>query len=114
MSTFLKKNTFFMISIGAIPGAIVRWQMDEIFIVNLIGCFLLGFFNSLSYAKRFKLILGIGFCGSLTTFTGWVFHLNNLLAQGLFRLFFIHSIFSVVIGIFAVGLGHIFAKKINP
>ena len=43
MSNFLKKNKFFLISMGAIPGAVLRWQIDDIFMVNIIGCFLLGF-----------------------------------------------------------------------
>ena len=46
MGRDIKNNTFFLISAGAIPGSLFRWQIDEIFIVNLIGCFLLGFFNS--------------------------------------------------------------------
>ena len=32
----IKKNTFFLISIGAIPGALFRWIVDDILVVNLI------------------------------------------------------------------------------
>ena len=102
-----------MISIGAIPGALIRWQIDEIFIVNLLGCFLLGFFQSLRITQRYKLTLGVGLCGSLTTFSGWSFHLNNLLNQGLYKIFLVHSILFVLVGIFAFALGYIFAKKLN-
>ena len=109
----IKKNTFFLISIGAIPGALVRWHVDEIFVVNLIGCFLLGFFNSLTISKRYKLTLGVGLCGSMTTFSGWSSYLFNLLSQGLYKLFLFHSISIVLIGIFAMGLGHILAKRLN-
>ncbi len=113
MGNFIRKNTFFLISIGAIPGALFRWQIDEIFIVNLIGCFLLGFFNSLEISKRYKLILGVGLCGSMTTFSGWSFHLYKLINQGQYQLFLFNSIFIVLMGIFAIGLGNILAKKIN-
>ena len=113
MSIDIKNNSFFLISIGAIPGALVRWHIDEMFIVNLIGCFLLGFFNSLAISKRYKLTLSFGLCGSMTTFSGWSFHLHNLLSQGLYKLFLLHSISIVIFGVFAIGLGHIFAKKIN-
>ena len=106
------KNNFFIISIGAVPAAILRWQIDQIFIVNTIGCFLLGFINSLTISKRYKLILGFGFCGSLTTFSGWSFHLFKLINQGFYKLFFLHSIYTVMLGIFAVSLGHLLAKKI--
>ena len=109
----IKKNTFFLISLGSISGALLRWQIDETFVVNIIGCFLLGFFNSLLIEKESKLIIVVGLCGSMTTFSGWSFHLYNLLTLGLFKLFFLHSISIVLIAIFAVGLGQIFAKKLS-
>ena len=113
MRVNIKKNTFFLISAGAIPGALFRWQIDEFFIVNIVGCFLLGFFNSLAISNRYKLILGVGLCGSMTTFSGWSFHLYNLLSQGLYKLFLFNSISLVLMGVFATGLGHIFGKKLN-
>ena len=106
------KNNFICISIGAVPAAILRLQIDQLFIVNIIGCFLLGFINSLAISKRYKLILGFGFCGSLTTFSGWSFQLFKLINQGFYQLFFLNSIFIVMLGIFAVSLGHLLAKKI--
>ena len=106
------KNNFIIISIGAVPAAILRWQIDQIFIVNIIGCFLLGFINSLAISKRYKLILGFGFCGSLTTFSGWSFQLFKLINQGFYQLFFLNTISIVMLGIFAVSLGHLLAKKI--
>tara|TARA_B100000214_G_scaffold186378_1_gene134371 strand:- start:234 stop:572 length:339 start_codon:yes stop_codon:yes gene_type:complete len=109
----IKKNTFFLISIGAIPGALVRWHVDEIFVVNLIGCFLLGFFQALNISKKYKLTLGVGLCGSMTSFSGWTSYLFKLLSQGLYKLFLFHSILIVLIGVFAMGLGYILAKRIN-
>tara|TARA_Y100001968_G_scaffold271663_1_gene263422 strand:+ start:864 stop:1196 length:333 start_codon:yes stop_codon:yes gene_type:complete len=109
----MKKNTFLFISIGAIPGALLRWQIDETFFVNLIGCFLLGFFNSLAISKEYKLTLGVGLCGSMTTFSGWTFHLHNLLSQGLYKLFLFNLISIVLMGFFAIVFGYMFAKKVN-
>ena len=106
------KNNFICISIGSVPAAILRLQIDQLFIVNIIGCFLLGFINSLAISKRYKLILGFGFCGSLTTFSGWSFQLFKLINQGFYQLFFLNSISIVMLGIFAVSLGHLLAKKI--
>ena len=98
---------------GAIPGALIRWQIDEVFMANIIGCFLLGFFNSCTITKRYKLILGVGLCGSMTSFSGWSLYLNNLLTQGLYKLFVIHSILIVLMGISAAGIGNNIAKKLN-
>ena len=111
MNNFFKKK-FFLISLGAIPGALLRWQIDSIFIVNLIGCFLLGIINALPISSRFKLIFAFGFCGSLTTFSGWSFQLFQLINQGLFKLFFLNSVLIVLISFFAICLGDLFAKKI--
>ena len=112
MSNFLKKNKFFLISIGAVPGALFRWQIDDVFIVNIIGCFLLGMINSFPISRRYKLIFGFGFCGSLTTFSGWSFQLFRLISQGLYKLFFLNSVLIVLIGFFAICLGDLFAKKV--
>ena len=106
------KNNFLNISILAISASILRWQIDQIFIVNIIGCFLLGFINSLNISRKYKLIFSFGFCGSLTTFSGWSFQLFELINQGFYKLFFLNSIFFVSLGVFAVFLGHWIAKKI--
>ena len=105
-------NSFFWISIGAIPAAILRWHINEIFIVNIIGCFLLGMINSLPICRRYKLIFGFGFCGSLTTFSGWSFQLFQLISKGLYKLFFLNSVLIVLIGVFAICLGDLFARKV--
>ena len=113
MNRFLKKNDFIIISIGAVPAAIFRWQIDQIFIVNIIGCFLLGLINSLPISSRKKLIFGFGFCGSLTTFSGWSLQLFTLLNEGFYKLFFLNLILIGILGLFAVYLGHFIAKKIT-
>ena len=100
-------------SILAIPAAILRWQIDQIFIVNIIGCFLLGVINSLNVSKNEKLIFGFGFCGSLTTFSGWTFMLFELISRGHYKQFFLTSTSLALIGLFAVCFGHILAKQIE-
>ena len=100
------------ISIGAIPGALLRWQTDQIFLINFIGCFFIGFFNFLSFDARFKLILCIGFCGSLTTFSGWILSLFILISNG----FYIQALFNLtlmlVLGLLAVCSGNLFGREI--
>ena len=113
MYNSLKKNNFFLISLGSVPAAIFRWQIDDILIVNIIGCFVLGFVNALPISPNLKLIFGFAFCGSLTIFSGWIFQLFELIIQGSYKLFFLNSILTVLIGLFAVGLGHFLAKKIT-
>ena len=87
MGKAIKIRTFCLIALGAVIGALFRWQIDAIFILNLFGCFLLGFLNSFSISNAYKLTLGVGFCGSMTTFSGWASKLHDLLNQGLYKLF---------------------------
>tara|TARA_B100000965_G_scaffold28683_1_gene21275 strand:+ start:1105 stop:1449 length:345 start_codon:yes stop_codon:yes gene_type:complete len=112
MNRFFENNNFFIISIGAIIAAFLRWQIDQIFIVNTLGCFLLGFVNALSFSKKYKLFLGFAFCGSLTTFSGWSFQLFSLIKQSFYGIFFLNIIITMILGIIACGLGHFLAKKI--
>ena len=112
MNNFIK-NEFFIISIGAIPAALLRWCIDDIFIVNMIGCFLIGFINTLLISRKYKLIFGFAFCGSLTSFSGWSLQLFQLIDQGLYRLFFLDLILNVLFGFFAVCIGYLFAQNLN-
>ena len=56
---------------------------------------------------------GIVFCGSLTTFSGWSFQLFKLISQGFYKLFFFNLIVNLLMGLFSVGCGYLFANKIN-
>ena len=112
MRISLSQNKFFLISVGAVPGALIRWQVNNIYVVNIIGCFLLGIINGLPISRKYKLIFGFGFCGSFTTFSGWSLQLYQLINLGLYRLFFLNSVLIIIIGLFAIYLGDLFAKKV--
>ena len=113
MNILPKINNLFLVSIGAIAGVILRWQLDEIFIVNMIGCFLIGLFNSLSFNSKYKLIFCIGFCGSLTTFSSWIFDLSGLISDGFYAQALWIAISMAIIGFLSVCLGNLLANKIK-
>ena len=76
-----------LVALGAVPGALLRWQLglylaDQNLVANSLGAALLGFSSGLPAAPRRQLLLGIGFCGSLTTFSGWMLAVVRQLAIG--------------------------------
>ena len=71
-----------LLALGAVPGALLRWALQADPLANLLGALLLGMVCGLEPAKpRLLLLLGIGFCGSLTTFSGWILALTSAFHQ---------------------------------
>ena len=76
-----------LVGLGAVPGALLRWQVslhwaDRYVLVNVVGAALLGFLAGLPAAPRRQLLVGIGFCGSLTTFSSWMLDAMRLISAG--------------------------------
>lgn len=87
-----------LVGAGAIPGALLRWKLETIahtlvgglrgvvgadFLANMIGCLLIGLVIAQGPARvRLILAVGIGFCGSLTTFSSWMLELAKALRAG--------------------------------
>ena len=76
-----------LVALGAVPGALLRWQVelhwaDRHVLVNVLGAALLGLLAGLPAAPRRQLLVGIGFCGSLTTFSSWMVDAMQLISVG--------------------------------
>ena len=76
-----------LVALGAVPGALLRWQLslhlaDQNLVANTLGSALLGFLAGLPAAPRRQLLLGVGFCGSLTTFSSWMLDAVRQLGVG--------------------------------
>ena len=83
----LELQELLLVALGAVPGALLRWQLglhlaDLNLLANVLGAALLGFLAGLPAAPRRQLLLGVGFCGSLTTFSSWMLDTVRLLARG--------------------------------
>ena len=62
----------FLVSTGAIVGSLIRWKLDNDLLSNLLGSFILAIFIGLQLRSNWQLLISIGFCASLTTFSGWL------------------------------------------
>ena len=76
-----------LVALGAVPGALVRWKValhwaDRHLLVNELGAALLGYLAGLPAAPRRQLLVGIGFCGSLTAFSSWMLGAMLLISTG--------------------------------
>ena len=78
-----------LVGIGAVPGALIRWQAAGLYFagannvsVNVIGALVLGLIVGRKLEARWQLLIGTGFCGSLTTFSSWMVDCVTLMGQG--------------------------------
>ncbi|MFM7640383.1 MAG: FluC/FEX family fluoride channel [Cyanobium sp.] len=71
------------VALGAVPGVLLRWLLANTLIANTLGCFVVGASGLLdSPSPRRMLLVGVGFAGSLTTFSTWVLQLVVHLQNG--------------------------------
>ncbi len=115
-------KSFFLVFLGGGLGSMLRYLISKIlndyfqhfflgtFLVNSIGCLLIGFLMGLSLkenliSQNHTLLLVTGFCGGFTTFSTFAFEKHNLLRDGALLHFSFYTLCSIAIGVIAVALG---------
>lgn len=115
--------------IGGFFGAICRFALGEwihtnngfplgTFLMNLIGCFILGWFLTFVSKKekirpKFTLIIGTGFIGSFTTFSTFSVEILNLFQRGLIFMGIVYVLATTLLGIVLAYLGRKLALSRN-
>ncbi|MFF2874867.1 fluoride efflux transporter CrcB [Gottfriedia sp. NPDC057991] len=119
---------YLLILIGGFFGAILRYLIGlsihplsngfpiQTFLINIIGCFFLGFFLPMAKVKlkpEYTLLIGTGFTGAFTTFS--TFSLENVILMDEKKLLvsLAYIISSLVVGISLAYLGFKVAEKFN-
>lgn len=84
--------------------------------VNIVGCLLLGgllaAFHKEQLAHHWYILLGIGFCGGLTTFSTFSAELFLLIKNAAYSSAITYLLLSIVLGIIAAGLTYQLTPKI--
>lgn len=114
---------FLAVSIGGAFGSLLRYGTGvwlskyfhyafpyATFTVNVVGCFLIGVFYSLSehyhwFSPNLRLFLITGFCGGLTTFSAFAYENIKLLQEGNTIVFIVYSVGSFALALLAVVAG---------
>ncbi|HEY9123604.1 MAG TPA: fluoride efflux transporter CrcB [Bacteroidales bacterium] len=127
-------NVVFMIKIlliigtGSFIGGIMRFLASRYiqnaiisafpwgtFLVNVVGCFLIGLFYGLSEknniaSTELRMFLTVGFCGGFTTFSTFANENLALLRNGEFFYFALYAGLSVFIGLLFTYMGNMTTK----
>ena len=112
-----------VVGAGGFLGAIARyavgvwietfWRRDfplATFLVNVSGCFIVGFFlaiatERMSISPMMRLLVATGFVGAYTTFSTFEYETQRLTTTGAFGWALVNVLASVAIGFLAVRLG---------
>lgn len=113
-------RTIILIGIGGLLGSIARYLAASFFtkifsssfpygtfIVNIVGCLLIGIFYGLSehynwFTPDLRIFFATGFCGGFTTFSSFTYENINLLQTSEYLTFALYSIGSFAVGLLAV------------
>ncbi|MDC6367377.1 MULTISPECIES: fluoride efflux transporter CrcB [Flavobacteriaceae] len=112
----------FLVFLGGGLGSVLRYIISRptnllfhnfylgTFIVNIVGCLLIGLILGISEKNQLlslntTLFLATGFCGGFTTFSTFAFEKHTFLKNGELLSFLFYTVSSIVVGILAVALG---------
>ena len=115
----LELQELLLVGAGAVPGALLRWQLalhlgDQNLLVNVLGAALLGLLAGLPAAPRRQLLIGIGFCGSLTTFSSWMLAVTKQLSSGNWAAALGLIGLTLGLGLGAAALGFCLGRRFKP
>ncbi|HEV8269614.1 MAG TPA: fluoride efflux transporter CrcB [Thermoanaerobaculia bacterium] len=118
---------FLLVAVGGAAGACARygvalavsafWRREfplATFLVNVTGCFVLGFVSAVAAGRvdpAWRLLVGTGFVGAYTTFSAFEYETERLADTGAITWSVVNVVASVVVGFVAVRLGILLGRR---
>ena len=119
----------FIVAAGGAIGAVCRFLMGKLpigssggfpvktFIVNILGCFLIGLaaalaLKQLAASPKLVLFLKVGICGGFTTFSSFALETGGLMEKGSYVTAAAYVILSVTVGIAALFAAQYLTEKV--
>ncbi|HMO34313.1 MAG TPA: fluoride efflux transporter CrcB [Lacibacter sp.] len=116
---------FLWVGLGGALGSMARFGVSQVlrsshfpwatFLVNMIGCLLIGGILAFSlrhaaFEQNWRIFLATGVCGGFTTFSAFSLESMALLQQQKIALFLLYVVGSVLLGLLATWLGYFLLK----
>lgn len=119
---------FLLVGMGGFIGSVLRYATGiaaskflklsfpyGTFIVNILGCLLIGLILGTSEKENWmndnwRIFLAIGFCGGFTTFSSFAYENLSMLQHQNYSGFFLYTAGSLMLGLLAVWGGLILSK----
>ena len=118
-------HKYLLVGVGGFAGAISRYWVGLVvtqrlglrfpfatFLINVTGCFLIGFFMHLSVIPVVIVGIVIGFIGAYTTFSTFEYEIMRLLIDGQVGIGLLYVGSSLLVGFFMVWVGSVAAKLV--
>ncbi len=124
--------TYVWVTVGSAIGGLLRYALSRAmepvsggfpygtFLVNVIGCFVIGYFGTLTLAggryavsENVRVFVMVGLCGGFTTFSSFSLQTFERLRSGAWGVALANVVVSLVACLAAVEAGHLLAKRLN-
>ena len=122
--------SYLWVMIGSALGGLLRYAITRFtltvsmgfpygtVLINILGSFVIGYFGTLTLqsgkfpaSDNLRLFVMVGICGGFTTFSSFSLQTFDLMRTGAWGRALANAVFSVVLCVAAVAVGHFLAQR---
>ena len=109
----MKIKNFIFIILACYTGTVLRFLINNNFIISIIGSFLVGFLINKRLSYSTEKILSGGFFSCFTSFSGFIYFLHKIFNQGDWLKFIFLCNLIVIVNLFTMYFGFWISRKIT-